>query len=201
MRASIATTLTLVSLASSQQVGDGCKDVHVFLARGNNEPYPGRQGKLITAICSGLDSCDYEDIQFYNPLESPYCDSVMEGAKNGNSQIVAYNEKCPDSMLVVSGYSQGGHVVGDVLGGGGGVFFQDCVQSPNPALDPESPAGSKSKETCNSMAEGECLTNWVQLSPLSSLETLAIQPASLTTSSTAPTTTACFLVLEINLRI
>ena len=62
---------------------------------------------------------DYEDIEFYNPLPAPYCESVTEGAANGIKQITAYNERCPDAKLVVSGYSQGGQVVGDVLGGGG----------------------------------------------------------------------------------
>ncbi|GKT85597.1 acetylxylan esterase precursor [Colletotrichum tofieldiae] len=120
-----------------------CRNVHIFLARGNNEPYPGRQGKLVTAICDGIDSCDYEDIQFWNPLEAPYCQSIEEGAANGTAQITAYNKRCPDAKLVVSGYSQGGHVVGDVLGGGGGTFFQDCKQKSNAGLDATKAPGNK----------------------------------------------------------
>lgn len=139
--------LAAAGAAVAQEVSEGkpCEDVHVFLARGNNEPYPGRQGKLADAICSGLESCDYEDIQFYNPLPAPYCDSVAEGAKNGISQITEYNKRCPDSKLVISGYSQGGQVAGDVLGGGGGVFFQDCVQPDNTGLDPSKAPGNKSR--------------------------------------------------------
>ncbi|KPM37318.1 hypothetical protein AK830_g9226 [Neonectria ditissima] len=146
MRQAVATFLLLAGATEGQHIAtrdSTCKDVHVFLARGNNEPYPGRQGKLITAICSGLSSCDYEDIKFYNPLESVYCDSVFEGARNGVDQITAYNKKCPDSKLVVSGYSQGAQVVGDVLGGGGGTFFQGCVQGSNEGLDPQSRPGNK----------------------------------------------------------
>ena len=145
------TAAAAAAQVSSRQAGGApCKDVHVFLARGNNEPYPGRQGKLVEAVCSGLDSCDYEDIQFYNPLESPYCGSVEEGAANGIKQIKAYNERCPDAKLVVSGYSQGGHVLGDVLAGGGGVFFQDCVQKPNAPLGADTPAAKKS-ESCHAL--------------------------------------------------
>lgn len=149
MRQSTAISLLLAASASEAR-GDlgaretNCKDVHIFLAKGNNEPYPGRQGKLATAICAGLSSCDYEDIKFYNPLESVYCDSVFEGAANGISQITAYNKACPDSKLIVSGYSQGGHIVGDILGGGGGVFFQDCVQNSNEGLDADSAPGNMS---------------------------------------------------------
>ncbi|KAH7171358.1 Alpha/Beta hydrolase protein [Dactylonectria macrodidyma] len=146
MRQSAAISLLIAasaSLARDLSLRDtDCKDVHIFLAKGNNEPYPGRQGKLVTAICDGLSSCDYEDIKFYNPLESVYCDSVFEGAANGIKQITAYNKACPDSKLVVSGYSQGGHVVGDILGGGGGTFFQGCVQNSNEGLDADSAPGN-----------------------------------------------------------
>lgn len=142
----LGATLTHGADLAARQAGDSsCKDLHVFLARGNNEPYPGRQGKLAGAICSGLSSCDYEDIQFNNPLEAPYCRSVEEGAANGLAQIRAYNERCPDSALVVSGYSQGAHVLGDVLGGGGGIFFQECRQKTNEGLGADTPAGKKSE--------------------------------------------------------
>ncbi|KAJ0332708.1 hypothetical protein COL5a_001429 [Colletotrichum fioriniae] len=144
----LSATLPLTSgtaiVTPRQATGDAnCQSVHIFLARGNNEPYPGRQGKLVTAICDGLDSCDYEDIQFYNPLEAPYCQSIEEGAANGTAQITAYNKRCPDAKLVVSGYSQGGHVVGDVLGGGGGTFFQGCQQKANAGLDATKAPGNK----------------------------------------------------------
>ncbi|KAF4956647.1 hypothetical protein FGADI_3636 [Fusarium gaditjirri] len=137
------TLLFLAATVNAIGARDDCKDVHIFLAKGNNEPYPGRQGKLAGAICSGLKSCDYEDIQFQNALEDPFCNSVTEGVKNGIKQITAYNKKCPDSKLVVSGYSQGGQVVGDILGGGGGVFFQNCVEPDLEGLNPKTLPGSK----------------------------------------------------------
>ncbi|KAF5650093.1 acetylxylan esterase 2 [Fusarium tjaetaba] len=142
---SSTTTLLLIAATTVNAIGirDDCKDVHIFLAKGNNEPYPGRQGKLAGAICSGLKSCDYEDIQFQNALEDPFCNSVTEGVKNGIKQITAYNKRCPDSKLVVSGYSQGGQVVGDILGGGGGVFFQNCVEPDLQGLNPKTLPGSK----------------------------------------------------------
>jgi hypothetical protein len=145
---SLASASVLLSAAAQDphsSANQPCDGVHVFLARGNNEPYPGRQGKLISAICSGLENCDYEDIEFYNPLPAPYCQSVNEGAANGVKQITAYNKRCPDSKLVVSGYSQGGQVVGDVLGGGSGVLFEDCVQQDNAGLDANKAPGNKSE--------------------------------------------------------
>lgn len=133
-------------LHARQSTGTGkCTDVHVFLAKGNNEPYPGRQGKLVNAICKGYDSCDYEDVVMQNMLPDPYCDSVHEGGANTVTQIIAYNKKCPDTKLVLSGYSQGAHVAGDALSGGGGVFFNGCVEKPVVAIDPKSDAGKARK--------------------------------------------------------
>ncbi|KAH7382046.1 Alpha/Beta hydrolase protein [Cadophora sp. MPI-SDFR-AT-0126] len=127
----------------STRADSDCTSTRIFLAKGNNEPYPGRQGKLVNSICSGLSSCSYEDILFYNPVESVYCDSVFEGTANGINQIIAYNKRCPDTSLVISGYSQGAHIVGDILGGGGGTFFQGCVQGANEPLDVNSAAAKK----------------------------------------------------------
>lgn len=138
------TIATSVRLDFRQLIDTPCEAVHVFLARGNNEPYPGRQEKLVATICNGLDDCGYEDIVFYNPEPAPYCESVTEGAANGIFQITAYAERCPESALVVSGYSQGGQVVGDVLGGGGGVLFEDCVQPESAGLDPNTSPGNQS---------------------------------------------------------
>jgi len=144
----LAATLVLAPVvlgASLVERQSACSKTHIFLAKGNNEPYPGRQGVLVNAICNGLENCDYEDILFYNPVESNYCGSVTEGAANGVAQITAYNARCPDTQLVVSGYSQGAQIVGDILGGGGGTFFQDCQQATNAGIDINSAAGKKSK--------------------------------------------------------
>ncbi|KAH7480917.1 hypothetical protein FOMA001_g7687 [Fusarium oxysporum f. sp. matthiolae] len=122
-----STTLLLLATATVNAIGirDDCKDVHIFLAKGNNEPYPGRQGKLAGAICSGLKSCDYEDIQFQNALEDPFCDSVT-----GCEEWYQADHS-------------GGQVVGDILGGGGGVFFQNCVEPDLQGLNPKTLPGSK----------------------------------------------------------
>jgi len=139
----IAQTSAAASLPQLEARQSACSDVHIFLAKGNNEPYPGRQGKLVNAICNGLENCDYEDILFYNPVESPYCQSIDEGVANGIAQLNSYSARCPDTKLVVSGYSQGAQVVGDIIGGGSGTFFQDCMTVPSPNLDVNSELGKK----------------------------------------------------------
>ncbi|KAI1077920.1 carbohydrate esterase family 5 protein [Whalleya microplaca] len=107
---------------------ESCDAVHILIARGSEEPYPGRQSKLADAICDGLESCGSEDI-VYPATFSDYCNSAFAGVSNGTAQITAYAERCPDARLVLTGYSQGGHIVGDILGGGGGVIpGQNCTQ-------------------------------------------------------------------------
>ena len=164
------TTLLLVPALSASALAypeaklatrqSACADTHIFIGLGNNEQIPGRQVKLINAVCSGQASCDYENIQFVNPAGTPYCQSVTEGAANGRAQIISYNQRCPDSKLVVSGYSQGAHVVGDIIGGGGGTFFQDCVQPSNPGIDINSAAGRKSMLARVRTANGRMYANF-----------------------------------------
>lgn len=134
------------SLTPRQAAAPACKDVHIFLAKGWKEPYPGRQGRLAGAICYGLPSCDYEDILFENAENDDFCKSVTQGKRNGLKQVKAYVERCPGARLVVSGYSQGANVVGDMLGGGSGKFgAEGCFIQASEALDPAVSPGNKSK--------------------------------------------------------
>jgi hypothetical protein len=127
---------------------DDCKPFHIFVARGSDEPYPGRLGNLTSNICAaigGSGDCGYEDVEF--PAKSSawgqtaWCDSATKGAKSGQDQMKAYSQKCPDSKLIVLGFSQGASVAQDMLGGGGGPVFA-CEQDTNPALDATSAPGS-----------------------------------------------------------
>ncbi|KAI0113176.1 carbohydrate esterase family 5 protein [Daldinia grandis] len=118
-----------------------CEDIHFFIARGSTEPYPGSQKDLVNRVCEGLTSCGYEDIIYPATFED-YCNSAYGGVANGTAQITAYAESCPEAKLVLTGYSQGGHVVGDILGGGGGPF-QDCTQKTNTPLSPETSPGNQ----------------------------------------------------------
>ncbi|KAI1412357.1 carbohydrate esterase family 5 protein [Hypoxylon sp. FL1857] len=118
-----------------------CEDVHLFVARGSEEDYPGRQEVLVDAVCEGKSSCGYEDI-IYPATFGNYCTSAFDGVTNGTAQITAYADNCPDAKLVLTGYSQGAQVLGDILGGGGGVNIL-CEQPTNTPLSPENSPGNK----------------------------------------------------------
>jgi acetylxylan esterase len=57
-------------------------------------------------------SCDYEDIA-YDAYSSDYCPSVAAGERLALQQINAYYAKCPESAIVLSGYSEGATVMGN----------------------------------------------------------------------------------------
>ncbi|KAF2847476.1 carbohydrate esterase family 5 protein [Plenodomus tracheiphilus IPT5] len=119
-----------------------CTSFHIFLTRGSDEPYPGRLGNITKEICAGIgkEDCGFENVEF--PAKSTawgvdeWCKSAGTGAANGQKQMKAYSDKCPDSKLMLLGFSQGGAVAQDILGGGGGDVFA-CTQDSNPALDEE----------------------------------------------------------------
>lgn len=128
---------------------DECQTYHHFLARGSTSPYPGHVIETVGKVCSELNTaeqpnaCGYEDVQYWamNGGER-WCISSHEGALNGAAQMRNYTERCPDSHLIVMGFSQGGSVMLDVLGGGGG-FLWECTQKDNPPMDIASAPGSK----------------------------------------------------------
>jgi hypothetical protein len=126
-----------------------CSAYHVFIARGSDEPYPGRLGNVTSEICRqiGNDDCTFENIEY--PAKSTawgkdeWCKSAGKGAANGQAQLKAYAEKCSDSKLILLGFSQGGAVTQDIMGGGGGQVFE-CTQDTNEALDRSTSPGSQS---------------------------------------------------------
>jgi acetylxylan esterase len=127
-----------------------CRPYHIFIVRGSDEPYPGRQGNLSREICSriGSNDCGFESIEY--PAKSTrwgqeeWCKSAAKGATNGQAQMKVYNQRCPESKLILLGYSQGGAVAQNILSGGGGKVFE-CELAPNAALDTS--IGSNSKQS------------------------------------------------------
>lgn len=144
-----------------------CKPYHIFLARGSDEPYPGRQGNMSREICSRLGSndCGFESIVY--PAKSTswgkeeWCKSAAQGAANGQAQLKDYHQRCPESKLILLGFSQGGAVTQNILSGGGGKVFE-CDLPTNPALDYSIGSNSKQNATSNHevLANNPKLLQW-----------------------------------------
>ncbi|OAL54728.1 alpha/beta-hydrolase [Pyrenochaeta sp. DS3sAY3a] len=123
-----------------------CRPFHVFISRGSDEPYPGRLGNITHEICAAIggEDCGFENVEY--PAKSTawgkdeWCKSAGKGAASGQAQMKAFSEKCPDSKLILLGFSQGAAVAQDILGGGGGHVFE-CDQAINPALDASTAPG------------------------------------------------------------
>ncbi|KAH0841233.1 carbohydrate esterase family 5 protein [Fonsecaea pedrosoi] len=144
---SFAASCAILSLWSASkvlaQVCTPCEDVHFFLARGNNEPYPGRQGDLVAATCDHVANCGYEDLIYSALYTDLSCQTTYDGTIAGFMQMTAYADRCPNSKLILAGYSQGAQIVTDILGGGGGVSFNGCIQPSTPPLDPTTSPGNR----------------------------------------------------------
>ncbi|KAK8120818.1 hypothetical protein PG999_004938 [Apiospora kogelbergensis] len=106
-----------------------CTNVQVFVARGSLEEIPGRQGKLVDAVCKDISSCGSTDIQYPATFDA-YCKSVGSGVAFALNAVETYAKACPNSKIVLTGYSQGAHLMGDVMSGAGGLIpNQNCTQA------------------------------------------------------------------------
>ena len=172
----------LVIIHPHQATAASCHSVHIFSARGYEEPYDATMNRLdffvVPAVCKGRSSCGYEDVIYpalFPDSEDEYCrTSEMEGVINAEAQIKDYAYRCPRSKIVLVGYNQGAQIMGDVLSGGGGL---SCNAS-NVPLDPATVPGNMSKYFLTSLNVEWLLTCLVKSPPLLYLAILDIPPTS-----------------------
>lgn len=105
-------------ISTRQELNTTCDDIHYIVARGTTESYPGSLGSLVDILLTKFPNSNYEDV-IYPATQETSTDSYWQGLANGTQQIKSYADQCPDSKIVVMGYSQGALVVGDILAGGG----------------------------------------------------------------------------------
>jgi len=105
-----------------------CPKVHVFGARETTVPqgygtsqglvdmvvkaYPGATKEAIVyPACGGQSNCG----------GASYDSSASQGTAAVVKAVTAFNQKCPDTKIVVVGYSQGGQIFDNALCGGAGA--------------------------------------------------------------------------------
>ncbi|KAK7965953.1 uncharacterized protein PG986_000230 [Apiospora aurea] len=137
-----ATTSAIASAAANNAT---CNSVQIFLVRGHGESIPGLQTSITDAIChdvsnSSNKTCGFQSIA-YNATSGAgtICQDQYDGIRLLRGNLTAYATACPNSRLVVSGWSRGGALVTDLFAGGGdGLDLTGtCVQPSSPALAPE----------------------------------------------------------------
>ncbi|KAB8273941.1 Alpha/Beta hydrolase protein [Aspergillus minisclerotigenes] len=107
------------------------KMVHMIVARQSTSwPGEGRMKELADHIKQQLPSSDSEALQYpaYGDIWR-YRSSVFTGDKAMVTAITTYTSHFPDSKIVLLGYSQGAHIIGDILCG-------SIVERDFPAIPP-----------------------------------------------------------------
>jgi len=111
--------LFTLCLYASLTVAQACAPVHLIVARGSFEaPGEGISSSLSGSIKRAIPGTTSEAVDY--PAVMPYSGSMAKGTANMKKAIAKYSQACPQSSLVLIGYSQGGSVVMDALCGGGG---------------------------------------------------------------------------------
>lgn len=109
--------------ASNKQADTKCAPIHLFVARGTSEsPGDGSIGSLADLVLQQNPGATKEAID-YPALPFPvYIADVGIGIKAVTDQFTNYTSSCPDSSLVLIGYSQGTQIMLDALCGSGSIL-------------------------------------------------------------------------------
>ncbi|HEU4734030.1 MAG TPA: cutinase family protein [Kofleriaceae bacterium] len=107
--------------AASDQAIDACAAVHIITARASTEaPGEGITGALVDQIINTSNQSITRAAVDYPATLNNYASSSAQGVSALTQQLTAQVQACPSQKIVLAGYSQGAHVILDVLGGGGG---------------------------------------------------------------------------------
>lgn len=125
MKQTIFTVLAFAAFASACPVlvtrAAPCAPVHIIAARASGEaPGEGIIGSLIAAVIEESTQEITTAVVDYPATLSNYASSSAAGTKALTAQLTAQVAACPLQKIVLVGYSQGAHVIGDTLAGGGG---------------------------------------------------------------------------------
>lgn len=91
-------------------IAPGCATgVHMIIARAATEsPGPGMIGSVANKIKNSVKGSDIESVDYPATPEPNWVSSEAAGVAAMTKLITAYTAKCPDSKLVLMGYSQVG---------------------------------------------------------------------------------------------
>lgn len=119
---SILSLLSLAPLALAAPLLEsrqGCPSgVHIIAARGSTEaPGEGKLQELSDDIGAQIPGSTNEAV-IYPATLLPYESSEETGVTDMTQLITNFVAKCPSAQIILTGFSQGAQIVGDVLGGG-----------------------------------------------------------------------------------
>ncbi|KAI5788291.1 carbohydrate esterase family 5 protein [Geopyxis carbonaria] len=98
-----------------------CAAITIISARGSTQAVgEGSMATLAAAIDAGTTATVNRLALAYPATLSNYASSSATGTATLKTQLTNLVASCPSTKIVLLGYSQGAHVIGDALGGGGG---------------------------------------------------------------------------------
>ncbi|KAJ4415846.1 hypothetical protein N0V82_007106 [Gnomoniopsis sp. IMI 355080] len=110
--------------------------VHMIIARASTEqPGPGIIGAVATQVVQKLPGSDMIAVDYPATL-TDYANSEASGVAAMTTLLTDYASRCPDSKVVMMGYSQGAQVAADVLcGTNDGTLFKSTAAVNSSVLD------------------------------------------------------------------
>ncbi|EMC96483.1 carbohydrate esterase family 5 protein [Baudoinia panamericana UAMH 10762] len=119
------TALAVSSFAAPMELVErqsSCPKVHIFGARETTAPAGyGSAGTFVNLILNAYPGSTAEAINYpaAGNTNAAYASSVQAGVQAVYNQVSAFAAKCPNTALVLVGYSQGAEIEDDALCGGG----------------------------------------------------------------------------------
>ncbi|KXN82556.1 Acetylxylan esterase 2 [Leucoagaricus sp. SymC.cos] len=100
-----------------------CAAVHIIAARASTEP-PGAGiiGALVTQVQVESAQTVSTVAVNYPATLTDYANSSAQGTAAVKALLTTQANACPNQKIVLVGYSQGAHIIGDAVAGGGGVI-------------------------------------------------------------------------------
>ncbi|PMD42970.1 carbohydrate esterase family 5 protein [Hyaloscypha variabilis F] len=108
---------TLILLESRQQ---SCPNLHVFGARETTVPQGfGSSGSVVDMILAANPGATKEQIFYPATGGDTYGTSARAGVLAVTNQVTNFSTQCPETQIVLVGYSQGAQIMDDAMCGGG----------------------------------------------------------------------------------
>ncbi|KAF9452243.1 carbohydrate esterase family 5 protein [Macrolepiota fuliginosa MF-IS2] len=115
-------TASALSVAALPAPTSPCAAVHIIAARGSTEPPgPGAIGALVTQVQQQSSQTVSTAAVDYPATLTNYANSSAQGTSATKTMLTNQANACPNQKIVLVGYSQGAHIIGDAVAGGGGV--------------------------------------------------------------------------------
>lgn len=118
--AAVSVSAQAAAQAAAQVAGArGCPQIQVFGARETTAPPGfGTAQDLISLILKRFPGTVAEEIDYPAAGGDDYNDSVGAGILAVIKQTAAFSARCPNSIIIMHGYSQGGQIIDDAFCGG-----------------------------------------------------------------------------------